>query len=91
MVETFILTITAGIVGCILGSVASTLISSMDLHLGNSFLVQLFGSDTLKFSVSILNILESIALSVVLGLVGWIYPVHMALKVSPVRAMQGGN
>ena len=91
MVETFILTITAGIVGCILGSVASTLISSMDLHLGNSFLVQLFGSDTLKFSVSILNILESIALSVVLGIVGWIYPVHMALKVSPVRAMQGGN
>ena len=91
MVETFILTITAGIVGCILGSVASTLISSMNLHLGNSFLVQLFGSDTLKFSVSILNILESIALSVVLGLVGWIYPVHMALKVSPVRAMQGGN
>ena len=91
MVETFILTITAGIVGCILGSVASTLISSMDLHLGNSFLVQLFGSDTLKFSVSILNILESIALSVVLGLVGWIYPVHMALKVSPVRAMQGGS
>lgn len=91
MVETFILTITAGIVGCILGSVASTLISSMNLHLGNSFLVQLFGSDTLKFSVSILNILESIALSVVLGLVGWIYPVHMALKVSPVRAMQGGS
>lgn len=91
MVETFILTITAGIIGCILGSIASAFISSMNIHLGNSFLVQLFGSDTLSFSVSILNILESIALSVVLGLIGWIYPVHMALKVSPVRAMQGGN
>lgn len=91
MVETFMLTISAGIIGCILGSIASTLISSMNIHLGNSFLFQLFGSETLNFSVSIFTILESMGLSLLLGLVGWVYPVHTALKVSPVQAMQGGN
>lgn len=91
MVETFILTISAGILGCIAGSIASTFVSSLNIRLGNSFLIQLFGSDTLNFSVSMFTILQSMLLSVVLGVVGWIYPVHTALKVSPVRAMQGGN
>ncbi|WP_407400306.1 ABC transporter permease [Treponema sp.] len=91
MIETFMLTITAGILGCIFGAIASTCVSSMHINLGNSFLIQLFGSETLEFSVSIKIILESMALSLLLGIVGWIYPVHTALKVSPVKAMQGGS
>ena len=91
MVETFILTITAGVVGCIIGSIGSSLISSFHINLDNSFLIQLFGNETLEFSVSFKIIVESMILSVILGVVGWVYPVHTALKVSPVRAMQGGN
>lgn len=91
MVETFILTITAGVVGCIIGSIGSSLISSFHIKLDNSFLIQLFGNETLEFSVSFKIIVESMILSVILGVVGWVYPVHTALKVSPVRAMQGGN
>lgn len=91
MMETFMLTITAGVLGCILGAIASIAVSSLNIHFGNSFLIQLFGKDTLEFSVSFMTILKSMGLSVILGLVGWIYPVHTALKVSPVKAMQGGS
>ncbi|MCQ2241053.1 ABC transporter permease [Treponema sp.] len=91
MTETFMLTITAGILGCIIGAIASTCISSLHLNLGNSFLIQLFGNETLEFSVSFMTIVESMILSFILGIVGWIYPVHTALKVSPVKAMQGGS
>lgn len=91
MIETFMLTLTAGILGCILGSIGSSLISSMHFSLGNAFLIQLFGRETLEFSVSAKIIAKSMGLSFLLGVVGWIYPVHTALKVSPVKAMQGGS
>ena len=91
MTETFMLTITAGILGCIIGAIASSAISSMNINLGNSFLIQLFGSETLNFFVSFNTIVQSMILSLILGFAGWIYPVHTALKVSPVKAMQGGN
>lgn len=91
MTETFILTITAGILGCILGSIASVCISSLKINFNNSFLIQLFGNDILEFFVSLKTIIKSMLLSVILGFVGWIYPVRTALKVSPVKAMQGGS
>lgn len=91
MVETFILTITAGILGCAAGSVVSRFLSMAHIELENSFLIQLFGTNILTVFTSFSVLLRSMAISVILGLVGWIYPVRMALKVSPVQAMQGAS
>ena len=65
MIETFMLTLTAGILGCILGSIGSSLISSMHFSLGNAFLIQLFGRETLEFSVSAKIIAKSMGLSLI--------------------------
>ncbi|MGN0730024.1 ABC transporter permease [Treponema sp.] len=90
MAETFMLTITAGIIGCLLGAVCTFVLSSMNIEFTNIFLIQLFGTSRLEVSVSSLTMCRSMLLSVLLGLLGWIYPVRTALKVSPVQAMQGG-
>lgn len=91
MIETFILTLSAGILGCILGSVISAVLTVMKIELGNDFLIQLFGTNVLAVKTSLSVILRSMGLSVILGLIGWIYPVRTALKVTPVQAMQGAS
>lgn len=91
MLETFIMAVIAGIVGCILGVISSNIVSVLHFTFHNSFLIQLFGGNTLVTQVKFFNILGSFGLSVFIGLVAWIYPVLSALKIHPVQAMQGAK
>ncbi len=91
MIETFLLTLTAGIIACILGYFASNWVSGMNITFSNAFLKQLFGSDTLQFATSVKTMGQTLALSLLLGIVGWMYPVRAALKITPVQAMQGAS
>ena len=91
MIETFMMTITSGIIGVLLGAWACHLITNAHIVLNNTFLIQLFGSDALCIFVTGANIFKMFLLVVLLGIAGWIYPVINAVKVSPVVAMQGGR
>lgn len=91
MIETFMLTISGGIIGTALGIWLSSYITKLHIVFHNSFLIQLFGSDALSISVTPHNMLTMALISVVLGLVGWIYPVLTALRVTPVKAMTGAK
>jgi len=91
MIETFTLTVSAGILACILGFIVSAIISSVGITFDNSFLIQLFGADTLTFAPTWSTIGSTLGMSIILGLVGWMYPVRTALRVSPVQAMQGAS
>lgn len=91
MIENFILTITSGVFGILLGEVCVFFINKANIVLSNSFLIQLFGSSALKVYINGSNILKLFILVIVLGLLGWIYPVMNALKVSPVNAIQGAK
>lgn len=91
MAETFMLTISGGIIGTLLGMLLSRYITGLNIQFKNSFLVQLFGSDALSVIVTSSNIWSLVLLSVALGLVGWIYPVITALRVPPVKAMSGAK
>lgn len=91
MIETFMLTVTSGVIGILLGMWCCHLITKAHIVLHNSFLVQLFGGDALVIAVTGPNILKMVILSVLLGLLGWVYPVINAVKISPVRAMQGAR
>lgn len=91
MIETFLLTITGGIVGTSLGIWLSAYITKLHIVFHNSFLIQLFGSDALSIKVTPHNLLTMAGISIVLGLVGWIYPVSTALRVTPVKAMTGAK
>ena len=91
MAETFIMTLTSGVIGVLLGVWVCHLITKANIILHNSFLIQLFGGEALAIFVTPLNVAKMFALVIGLGIVGWIYPVINAIKVSPVRAMQGAR
>ncbi len=89
MIETFTMTLTSGIFGTALGFLAANLINKAQIKFTNSFLIQLFGSNALSLNISGSNITSLFMLVIVLGLVGWLYPVLTALKITPVKAMAG--
>ena len=88
LAETLMLTITAGILGCILGVIGNSFLSNGSIHFSNTYLIQLFGGDTLRAVVRLPNILSGMGLSLILAVVAWLYPVKIALNTSPVAAME---
>ena len=91
MTENLILTITSGILGVIVGNIATHFINKAHIVLHNSFLVQLFGAEAISVHVSSGNVIKLFILVLALALLGWIYPVINALKVSPVDAISGAK
>lgn len=89
MLETMILTFVAGVLGCLSGTVLSVLISECNVSISNNFLVELFGMKTLYIEPNLKVMGQAMIFSVVLGILGWIYPVKVALSINPVQAMQG--
>lgn len=85
--ETLMLTITAGILGCILGCIGNSLLVNAHITFSNSYLIQLFGGTVLRTKVTLQNITSGMILSLLLAVIGWLYPVHIALDTSPVEAM----
>lgn len=85
--ETLMLTITAGILGCILGCIGNSILVNAHITFSNSYLIQLFGGTVLKTKVTLQNIASGMMLSLLLAVIGWLYPVHIALDTSPVEAM----
>lgn len=85
--ETLMLTITAGILGCILGCIGNSILVHANITFNNSYLIQLFGGTVLRTKVTLQNITSGMILSLLLAVIGWLYPVHIALDTSPVEAM----
>lgn len=86
--ETLMLTITAGILGCLLGMLGNQLLVNANITFTNDFLIQLFGGEQLKTAVTMSNLMRGMLLSLLLAVIGWLYPVHIALDTSPVVAME---
>ena len=89
MIETVSMALVSGVIGCLLGSLVAFGLTSMEITLTNSFLIQLFGDGALVVGVSFGNVVEILFLMLCLGILGWIYPVVTALKVQPIEAIQG--
>lgn len=88
LLETLLLTITAGILGCVFGVIGNSILSGGTITFTNPYLIQLFGGETLNTVISVSNIFWGMALSFVLAFIAWIYPVQIALATSPVVAME---
>lgn len=91
MSETFILAVAAGIIGMILGCIFSRVVLALHITFSNTFLIQLFGGNTLVTVIKASSLLKCFGVSLILGMVAWIYPVHTALNTSPVVAMRGAK
>lgn len=91
LTETMLLTITAGISGCLIGAITVQILRKIGITLTNDFLIQLFGGDRLIPVLTFETVSLCFLLSCILGLIGWMYPVRFALTTSPVVAMRGSH
>ncbi len=85
--ETLLLAGFFGLVGIVLGSLGVAGINLVGIKIDNDFLQILFGSANLKPHLSVNQIGLALVYTLFIGMVSWIYPVSIALKVSPLKAI----
>ncbi len=86
--ETIALSLFFGLVGMALSFIAAGVINAVGVEASNEFLRILFGGSVLRAVIDPLALLWSLAVIVAVGLVASVYPVSVALRIQPVRAMQ---
>jgi len=89
--ETFFISLVSGIIGFFVAVLICSIINLSSIELKNDFLVQLFGSQVLKTKITFFNAGRSFFITLLLGLLGWIIPIKIALRVKPASAMLGGK
>lgn len=87
IVETIAITVTAGVTGILLGSGAVAFLDRAGLQFNNQILALVFGGTSLHPAISNGNIALSFVAALILGTVAWVYPVRLALRIPPVRAI----
>jgi putative ABC transport system permease protein len=88
LVETLTVTIVFGIIGFALASVIVGVVNLFHIQGTNFFTQIIFGGKVLRLTVNPLSFVTTILMVAGVGLVAHLYPVIVALKVPPVRAMQ---
>ena len=86
--ETLTIAIVFGIIGIILALLIILALNIIAFPATNSFLRILFAGEALRPAVSIPSLFYSLIVVSVVGFLAHIYPVRIALKIQPVRAMQ---
>jgi len=86
--EAIVLSIVFSTVGAFLGTAAVAILRALKLEAGNPFLEVLFGGKYMSPFVTPLSFLAAILAMVAVGYIAHLYPVSVALKIEPVRAMQ---
>ena len=85
--ETMLLMMAYGIAGIALGGIASFVLGRSGIQINNPFMATLFGSHTLDPAFTAGGALYHVAIAALIGAVGWVYPVRLALRIQPVRAI----
>ena len=77
-----------GAAGILLGAAVVAVLGGTGIRAGNDFMRVLFGGDVLTPVLSAFSVGLAAAVATAIGLVASVYPVTMALRVQPVRAVQ---
>ena len=88
MIETLITSIIFGLAGMFTGSVAIAIMNAIGLSSSNQLLGALFGGSVFRPLVSFAALRNAMASVIAIGVVSCLYPIAIALKIQPVRAMQ---
>ncbi len=88
--ETMIISLTFGILGVIVGIIVILIFRIVGIEATNQFLQLLLGGSVFRPSVSVSAIFSSVIAITLVGIVASLYPVSLALKVSPLEAMNKG-
>lgn len=86
--ETITLSVVFGVIGIVLSFVAAAVVNAIGIEASNEFLQILFGGKLLRASIDPLSLVWSLAVIIAVGVVSSFYPVSVALRIQPVRAMQ---
>ncbi|AEV30666.1 ABC-type transport system, involved in lipoprotein release, permease component [Sphaerochaeta pleomorpha str. Grapes] len=88
--ETLMITLVFGVIGVILGIIILLVLRGVGIQAPNQFMQILLGGDVFRPVVSFQAIVLSLITVSVVGLIASLYPVSVALKVSPLEAMNKG-
>jgi len=88
--ETLMITIVFGAVGVVVGVVVLLILRTVGIEASNQFLQILLGGDVFRPMISGWAIVSSVIMVSLVGLVSSLYPVSVALKISPLEAMNKG-
>ncbi len=86
--ETITLSVVFGFIGIVLSFIAAAVVNAIGIEASNEFLQILFGGQLLRASIDPLSLVWSLAVIIAVGVVSSFYPVSVALRIQPVRAMQ---
>ncbi len=86
--ETFTVSAVFGAIGVILALVITAVLNAIGIPATNTFLEILFAGPELHPEASLRAVISSVLIIAGVGFAGHLYPVTVALKIQPVRAMQ---
>ena len=85
--EVFTISIIFGFIGMIIGIIILLIVGLIGFEASNAFLEILFAGPVLKPVFSLFSVLGSWVIVIIIGMVANIYPLRLALKVQPIKAM----
>jgi len=83
-----VLALISSLIGAGFGVLIVELLKSLHIEATNPFFLVLFGGHYLNPIVTVGNVVLAIGLMALVGFIAHLYPVSLALKIQPVRAMQ---
>ena len=88
MVETLVITSLFGLIGVATGLGIIGILHLIGVPATNTFLTILFAGPELKPVASAISVLGSLVIVSVIGILAHLYPVSVALKIQPIKAIQ---
>ena len=88
LLETLVLAIAAGVAGITMAVIITGILGNTGITPPNAFFALIFGGEQLYPGLSFDAVASALGMMVVAALVASLYPLSIALKVSPVTAMQ---
>ena len=85
--ETMTVTAVFGVLGVVLGAAVVVALNMVGIRAEGDFMAVIYGGAVLKPELSLGPVFVSLGLILVMGLCSWIYPVALALKVTPLKAL----
>jgi len=88
LTETLTITLVFGAIGSVLAIIIALIVNALHIEAGNDLLKLLFGGPTLKLSLRAVSFALTLVMVFFVGWAAHLYPVAVALRIPPVKAMQ---
>ena len=88
LVETITITSIFGVIGVAISFIIVGILYAVGIPATNVFLRILFAGDALRPVISFISVIAAVVIATIVGLLAHLYPVSVALKIQPIKAIQ---